>query len=72
MNERTKVASVSILTAAADRAVKYMNSRITKIVVLGWGEGNMSATDCVDFGTAGIQDGKSEYEENAGLQIKIS
>ena len=48
-----------------------MNNRITKIVVLGWGEGNLGATDCVDFGTAGIQDGKNEYEENAGLQIDI-
>ena len=71
-NERTKIASVSILTAASSRAVKYMNTRTTKIVVLGWGEGNLGATDCVDFETARIQDGKSEYEENSGLQIEMN
>jgi hypothetical protein len=70
MKERTKIASVFILTAATDRAVKYMNTRITKIVVLGWGEGILGATDCVDFGTARTQDWKSEYEENSGLQIE--
>ena len=56
------ISSISILTAATDAAVNYMTQCITKIIVLGWGEGNLGASEKVDFGSAGIRDGESQYD----------
>lgn len=58
----TPIQSLSILTCATNPAVDYMNEKITKIIVLGWGNGNLGATDQVEFGTAGIKIGNSEYD----------
>jgi hypothetical protein len=38
-----------------------MNHHITTIVVLGWGDGTLGATDRVEYGTAGIKAGATEY-----------
>ena len=61
LNRITPINATSILTCATTRAVSYLNSRITKIIVLGWGEGRMGATNNVEFGTAGIKIGTSGY-----------
>ena len=60
LNRITSINSTSILTCATTRAVSYVNSRITKIIILGWGDGRMGATNNVEFGTAGIKIGTSE------------
>jgi hypothetical protein len=56
------ISSISILTAATDTAVKYLSQPITKTIILGWGEGNMGASEKVDFRSAGIRDGTSQYD----------
>jgi len=38
-----------------------MNSKITKIIVLGWGKGSLGMTDRIEFGTAGIKDGETKW-----------
>ena len=58
----TEISSITILTAATDAALDYMTQNMTKIIVLGWGEGNLGATEKVDFGSAGIRSGMCHYE----------
>ena len=58
----SEISSISILTAATDAAVKYLNQRISKIIILGWGEGNLGPSEKADFGSAGIRDGTSKYD----------
>ena len=67
INIQTTITSISILTAATPNAVEYLNSRIKKIVILGWGEGTLGDTEQVNYGTAGIKEGESSYiGENSG------
>jgi hypothetical protein len=61
MDEINAISSISILTAATSEAVQYMNSKITKIIVLGWGKGSLGMTDHIEFGTAGIKDGETKW-----------
>jgi len=67
INIQTLLTSVSILTAATDKAVGYMNRHITKIIILGWGEGCIGATEHIDFGTAGIREGEFEYPRSISV-----
>ena len=62
ITEHNDISSIRILTAATDDAVKYMSQSITKIIILGWGEGSLGASENVDFGSAGIRDGTSQYD----------
>ena len=61
LNDITPIESISILTCATHSAVTYMNEHITTIVVLGWGDGVLGATDNVEYGTAGIKAGTTGY-----------
>ena len=67
INIQTVITSVSILTAATGKAFDYMNSHIKRIVILGWGEGRIGATEKIDFGTAGIREGETDYPMSGGM-----
>jgi hypothetical protein len=56
------ISPIAILTAATDAAVKYMSQRVTKIIIWGWGEGNLGASEKVEFGSVGIRDGTIQYD----------
>jgi hypothetical protein len=62
INEHNDTSSITILTAATDAAVKYMIQHVTKIIILRWGERNLGASERMDFGSAGIRDGTSQYD----------
>ena len=62
ITEHNDISSITILTAATNGAVKYMSRSITKIIILGWGNGNLGASETVNFGSAGIRDGTSQYD----------
>ena len=61
LNRITPIQSISVLTCATPTSVAYMNDHITTIVVLGWGDGTLGATDKVEYGTAGIKAGTTRY-----------
>ena len=61
------ISSITVLTAATDEAIRYMNSRITKVVILGWGEGFLGSNATVRFGTAGIKKGCTDYSRSFGV-----
>lgn len=61
INVHTLITPISILTAATSKAVDYMNEKVKKIVIIGWGDGVIGSTESLDFGTAGIRQGEKDY-----------
>jgi hypothetical protein len=38
-----------------------MNEKVKKIIIIGWDDGVIGATECPNFGTTGIRQGEKDY-----------
>jgi hypothetical protein len=64
LNTPDRAEDITFVAGCTQKAVKYLKSKIAKIIVYGFGDGEIGyGKEATSFGMAGIRNGSTEYQE---------